>query len=300
MRMVPSTRCYTLLMLITFLQFGRYIDKGLLTFDHLGDEQNGLPLCPSCHCAFDDTNNPGLVFIPTDLSYFIDFEVNDYKSRSDIAQRLGHAPPRMVPTPQLYSEQLKRQNLLPQDASCGLYWRYTLRDYFPVNADKSFIPGLGPFKEPGVWHGAPMAALRRAFQIVGDPSVEGIPEEQLEKLWELRKLYSKKIHPTTLLNSDAAGASTAIVAEGLDTAAPSNAGEVSTPQHATTHSAVRGSPMHGQNTRQLGETSGARAVRPTSKSCIPHTVKRTKLLRFGATSTTEVNVQRYLSTMTPI
>ena len=108
--------------------------------------------------------------------------MKDFESRTDIARRQGHVPPRMVPTPQMYSEYLKRQNLLPYEAGGGLYWRYTLRDFFPINADKSFIPGLGPFKEPGLWHGAPMAALKRAFQILGDPVVGGIPEEQLEKL----------------------------------------------------------------------------------------------------------------------
>ena len=79
--------------------------------------------------------------------------------------------------------------------SGGSYWHYTLRDDFPVNADKSFILRLGPFKQPGGWHSVPVAALRRAFQILGDPGIEGIPEEQMEKLWELHKLYSRKITP---------------------------------------------------------------------------------------------------------
>ena len=102
------------------------------------------------------------MIIPTESDYFIRTEVKNQQNRSEIAQRLGYLPPRMVPTPQLYSEHLKSQKPLPQDASGGLYWRYALRDYFPVNADKSFIPGLGPFKQPGVWHGAPMAALKRS------------------------------------------------------------------------------------------------------------------------------------------
>ncbi|EXJ82382.1 hypothetical protein A1O3_06195 [Capronia epimyces CBS 606.96] len=147
--------------------FRDYVASGLLTFDHLGDEQNGLPLCPSCHQAFDDLNNPGLIFIPTALDYFIDFEVKDYQSRIEIAQRHGDVPRRLVPTPQMYSDYLKREGLVSSEAVGGLYCRYTLRDFFPIHVVKSAIPGLGPFQEPGLWCGAPMAALRRAFQIIG-------------------------------------------------------------------------------------------------------------------------------------
>ncbi|OAL28652.1 hypothetical protein AYO20_09376 [Fonsecaea nubica] len=136
--------------LADFQSFSDYAASGLLTFDRLGDEQNGLPLCPSCRRTFDDLNNPGLIFIPTELEYFIDFERKDYQSRIDTAQRQGDIPPRMVPTPQMYSEYLTRQELVSSDAVGGLYWRYTLRDFLPDCCDKSFIPGLGPFKEPGL------------------------------------------------------------------------------------------------------------------------------------------------------
>jgi hypothetical protein len=90
----------------------------------------------------------------------------------------------------MYSEHLKRQKLVSSETVGGFYWRYTLRDFFPVNADKSFIPGLGPFKEPGVWCGAPTAALGRVFQIIGNPTAEGIPEPQLGMIWK-RPLVGK-------------------------------------------------------------------------------------------------------------
>ena len=61
---------------------------------------------------------------------------------------------------------IEREGLLSQDDSGGLYWRYRLRDYFPVDADESFIAGLRAFKEPGIWHSAPMAVLKKAFQIL--------------------------------------------------------------------------------------------------------------------------------------
>ena len=55
-----------------------------------------------------------------------------------------------------------------------------------------------------------MAVLRRAFQILGDPGIDGIPEEQMEKWGEL---YSRKLTPVATVNSDAAGTST-VITEG--------------------------------------------------------------------------------------
>ncbi|KIW76983.1 hypothetical protein Z517_09427 [Fonsecaea pedrosoi CBS 271.37] len=125
--------------------------SGLLIFDRLGDEQNGLPLCPSCHRALDDINQPGFTFIFTELEYFIDCERQDYQNRIDTAQQQGDIPPRMVPTPQMYSEYLKREELVSSHAVGGLYRRYTLQDFFPDCCDKSFIPGLDHFKESQVF-----------------------------------------------------------------------------------------------------------------------------------------------------
>ena len=286
-------------MLTTKLQFSTYIDKGLLTFDHLGDQQNGIPLCPSCHRAFDDINNPGLVFVPTELYYFIEFEEKDHENRREIARRLGHVPPRLVPTPQMYSEHLKRRGLLSQDDSGGLNWRYTLRDYFPVNADKTFIPGLGPFKEPGIWHGAPMAALKRAFQILGDPSVEGITEEQLESLWKLRKLYSRKLLAIDTTNSDLGSARSGIALDcsgqtqvAALSGADSDAALPTIPQVTQT-----GAFEHEQNTRHSGNTTTAPATYRTSHPRAPFTSKGVSLLRFGSAGTADMNVQRYLTMM---
>ncbi|KAL6240642.1 hypothetical protein RBB50_012469 [Rhinocladiella similis] len=151
------------------LQFRKYVTLGLLTFDHLGDKQNGIPLFSNIS------------------------QLKDYDNRLDVARRLGYVPPRIVPTPQMFADYLKDGEIISPDAKGGSYWRYTLRDFFPVHADKSFIPGLGPFEEPGVWCGAPMTALRRAFQVISDPTIEGIPEEQLEQLWQMRKLYARRI-----------------------------------------------------------------------------------------------------------
>jgi hypothetical protein len=45
-----------------------------------------------------------------------------------------------------------------------------IHDYFPrFGPNNTWIPGLGPFQEPESRHGAPMAALWRAFLILGNP-----------------------------------------------------------------------------------------------------------------------------------
>ncbi|KAJ9634899.1 hypothetical protein H2199_008763 [Coniosporium tulheliwenetii] len=305
--------------------FGRYVDNGLLTFDSLGDEQNAIPLCPSCHRAFDNVNDPGLVFIPTDIPYFIDFEKKDFENRTDIARRLGYVPPRMTPKPQAYLEHQVSQGILSSDACGGQYWRYTLRDYFPVNADKSFIPGLGPFKEPGLWHGAPMAALRRAFQVLGDPVVEGIPEEQMNALWELRKLYSRKVETGNQDGSRLNDGVEATVGEGShQTPGTRSSGH-------DTASAVGGQ-LSPSATNAIGNSQSPQAedqaVPPASDATLkpheaassplildpmdkstaripqqnhqtPPSTTHGRLLIWGAGSTAESNVLRYLKTVQP-
>lgn len=85
---------------------------------------------------------------------------------------------------------------LPEEACGGKYLRYTLRDYFPKLGQHDWIPGLGPLQEPELEHGALIAALRRAFQVVGDPLVGGIPDECRQSLRELQDLYMKPVQQT--------------------------------------------------------------------------------------------------------
>ncbi|KIV89118.1 hypothetical protein PV10_08718 [Exophiala mesophila] len=281
--------------------FSKYVTWGLLTFDHLGDEQNGLPLCPSCHRAFDDINNPGLIFIPTDLEYFIDFELKDYHNRLDVASRLSHVPPRIVPTPQMYADFLRGRQILSPEAKGGSYWRYTLRDFFPVNADKSFIPGLGPFKEPGLWCGAPMAALRRAFQVISDPTVEGIPEDQLEQLWQLRKLYARRIpcadthesHTSDVADQDIGHRTTSDAEEPAQASATSSA--TSAPAHHITGAFVDNNDRRNNSLRSEAGVSRSSTTKPTFTPTLSRDARSPRLRKFGSGATTEINIQRYLT-----
>ncbi|OAP54559.1 hypothetical protein AYL99_11007 [Fonsecaea erecta] len=267
--------------------FGDYVAAGILTFDHLGDEQNGVPLCPSCHRAFDDLNNPGLIFIPSELEYFVSFELKDYQNRIETAGRHGDIPPRMVPTPEMYSEYLKRTTRMSSEATGGLYWRYTLRDFFPVHANKEFIPGLGPFKEPGLWNGAPTAALRRAFQIIGNPTVQGIPERQLDQLLTLRKLYARKITPTLLLGHGEAAPS----AYRIGITQNQNAGDepitaVLPIASGRTEPGTLWKCRHAGTNTPLSEAA-ARSSETSTDSKSP------QLLKYGRRASTESNIQRY-------
>jgi hypothetical protein len=84
--------------------------------------------------------------------------------------------------------------VVPEDAVGGLYVRYTLRDYFPKFPEgREWIPGKGPFEAPEQWHGAPMAAIRRGIQAIGNIVVaRNLPPEVLEALEELKRLYMRQ------------------------------------------------------------------------------------------------------------
>lgn len=50
---------------------------------------NAIALCGTCHPQFDYALDPGFVFIPTDLDYFIDFELEDRQRRRAAAEGRG-------------------------------------------------------------------------------------------------------------------------------------------------------------------------------------------------------------------
>ena len=79
------------------------------------------------------------------------------------------------------------------DAHGGLYKGYTLFNYLPkFNGENAWIPGLDPFTELESWHGAPMATLWRAFNILGSPLVMH-PNQLKKDLRELQDLYQERI-----------------------------------------------------------------------------------------------------------
>ncbi|KAH0556343.1 hypothetical protein GP486_005731 [Trichoglossum hirsutum] len=181
-------------------QFKELVLQGLLPFSSLSHIDNGIPLCPLCHRNFDDILFPGFVFIPTDLAFFIKFEQDDYERRTQIAQATGQVSGRTCPTAENYFVHQLDAGVIPEGTYNGLYARYTLHDYFPKLGQPPFEPGPGPFAMPKPWHGAPTAALRRAFQVLSNPLVQGIPTGVLTDLNTLIQLYRR-----SLLHADTAG-----------------------------------------------------------------------------------------------
>ncbi|KAL4811303.1 hypothetical protein BDV18DRAFT_155908 [Aspergillus unguis] len=101
---------------------------GLINFS-LESFDNGIPLCPNCHTQFDRSDDPGFVFLPVDLKYFIDFELQD-RDRRAAAERDEAVTRREVPTNAMYLEHLVREGLAPEGSSQGLHQRVFLKHYF--------------------------------------------------------------------------------------------------------------------------------------------------------------------------
>ncbi|KAK4994801.1 hypothetical protein LTR66_005242 [Elasticomyces elasticus] len=166
--------------------FERLKRQGLITFDYLGVD-NGIPLCATCHDNFDDINSPGFIFFPSDLQFFIDFEEQDFQRRAREARMGRLVPARICPTAQAYNDHQIDMRVVTDNTCGGLYQRYMLHDYL-----STILP-----RDPNTtlalksWHGAPMASLRRTFQIYGDPLSGAIPVDQRELLRKLQDLYMR-------------------------------------------------------------------------------------------------------------
>ncbi|KAF3019925.1 hypothetical protein E8E15_004067 [Penicillium rubens] len=67
-------------------QTDRWVKAGLiLPRTNLKAKENAIFLCKSCHCQFDNAYNPGIVFFPADLEFFIEWEKADQARRKEAA-----------------------------------------------------------------------------------------------------------------------------------------------------------------------------------------------------------------------
>jgi len=153
-----------------------YRQAGLLPFESLADIQNAIALCPTCHREFDDTQCPGFIFFPSNLQFFIDFELQDFERRRRWAKDGYESPVRICPSAEQY-----------QTGSSNLYERIILQNYLPRlgHETSDIVDEL----QPKPWHGSPMAALMRAFLILGSPVLGAITQDQRALLRELQDLY---------------------------------------------------------------------------------------------------------------
>ena len=157
------------------------MEQGLLPSNLLPTVDNAIQLCPTCHRAFNDILNPGFVFAPSDIHYFIDFERRDQRRRKRWARQKGEVPQRLCPTAAQYRSHQIKVGIIDEQTKGGLYARYMLRTYL--------TPGTGPFPGPVAWCGAPSAALRRAFIPLGGALRRMYPQNVKSSLVELQDLY---------------------------------------------------------------------------------------------------------------
>ncbi|KAM5447629.1 hypothetical protein MaudCBS49596_005888 [Microsporum audouinii] len=146
---------------------------------------NAIPLCPSCHVQFDLAIDPGYIFFPADLHFFINFELED-RERRRLTAESGFPVKRQVPTAKDYKDhQIRNGSISPEDVG-GLYRRVFLKNFLHDGMFPSIIPTL---TTPKCWHGDPMASLRRAIAALGSPRIYVINPETRSSLEQLRDLY---------------------------------------------------------------------------------------------------------------
>ena len=146
-----------------------------------------------------------------------------------------------------------------------------------------------------------MAALRRAFQVIGDPTIEGIPEDQLEQLWQLRKLYARKIPWIDMLDSHAPdmnnqdmGHMTASDAEG-PAQAPATSSATSAPAQPNTGAFVDNRDQRYDSLASKASLRRSSTAKSTITSTIFRDARSPRLRKFGSGASTEINIQRYLT-----
>lgn len=173
---------HTFLHWLTSLKAPYWIQAGLFPFS-FKTAVNCIPLCPICYSAFDRFSDPCWVFLPTNLAFFIMWEMKDRARR---AQGVDPSD-RTVPTIAQYRDHLASQGLVSQNADGGLYRGYFLKDVLPP-AYRS-ISLLKTLATPKIWHGHPMAAIRRGIAILGSARCYALDRTTIDQLATLRRLY---------------------------------------------------------------------------------------------------------------
>lgn len=132
---------------------------------------------------FDHSSDPGFVFVPSDLDYFIRFEEDDYEKREREAAN-GLQSHRVCPSAAMYREYQESRGDLPIGSLGGLYRRIFLIDYIPSLPQSSR-------DEVKSWHGNPMASIRRGILATGTMRIDKFPKETVGQLRKLQELYAR-------------------------------------------------------------------------------------------------------------
>ncbi|CEJ54899.1 hypothetical protein PMG11_01187 [Penicillium brasilianum] len=153
-------------------------------------KENAIFLCKSCHCQFDNTYSPGIVFFPADLEFFIEQEKADQACRKEAA-RNGAYVRRSPPTGAAYKAHQVGQGRADPSSIGGLY-RIAIMDTFhvsdlPKSVRRDVLECRSQLKP---WHGEPIYTIRRAFIILGTLQVKLLDPEIKRQLRELQDLYT--------------------------------------------------------------------------------------------------------------
>ena len=166
-----------------------WVDYGLVDWP-ISSHLNAIPLCASCHVNFDHHLDPGFSFIPTDIQYFIEFELEDRRRREE-AEREGKDGKellRRVPSPTLYKQHQIEKGQVGADANGGLYRPVFLVHYLHKGF-LSFDEVRSRFSKARPWHGAPLASFRRAFLMLGNGRLGMLEKHERFQLLRLHSLY---------------------------------------------------------------------------------------------------------------
>ncbi|KAL4901208.1 hypothetical protein BDW74DRAFT_182063 [Aspergillus multicolor] len=142
-----------------------------------------IPLCPNCYVQLFNNTDPGVIIIPDDLDYFIDFEIKwqeDCKAGAIVIPRRG-------PDAAEYREHQIQTGRIKEDAIGGLYR--------PVHLEVSLsrFGRIPEFYAARPWDGEPAAALKVAFAALESPRACEMGETTYAKLWRLHSVYYERM-----------------------------------------------------------------------------------------------------------
>jgi hypothetical protein len=107
-----------------------------------------------CHTEFDFAEDPGWMFYPTNVKYFIRFECED-RQRQATERAAGENAKRKIPDGEQYLNEQRMQGLLTEDAIGGLYTPLFLRSFLLTRLPRNLQRDIYEhFCEPRPWHGA--------------------------------------------------------------------------------------------------------------------------------------------------
>lgn len=125
-----------------------------------------------------------MIFIPTDLQFFIQFELDDRERRRAADGRVSQ---RQVPSPEVYKRYQVDNGIIATDAIGGQYLPVVVKRYLLRNTPEVDIQNI--LSKPKEWHGAPLACLRRCIYFLGSARVSLLDKDIRLKLERLRELY---------------------------------------------------------------------------------------------------------------